>query len=534
MRDPEPTLRDLCRTIGEPFDPAMLNTSESADRVNATNEPWKAKVAEPVDASRAEAWREDLSGDELRLVDAYVGDRIRAYGYPVPGPEAPHYVEVPPLCRLDRYPEVVAELAARGARCWGLHGERPRLCLFLGDLHGWIGRTRLERYARTAGLARTLVRNRLVGVPTAWLGAPDRARIRGICAGALSRLLPPPTAGRDLPELAHSGDPAGPGPGPGNPPAGRCSGGPNGDLATRTGDPPLISVCMPVYNAERYLAQALESILNQTFGDFEFLILDDGSTDGSLGILERHARRDPRIRLTSRPNEGVAASLNELVDQSRGEFLARMDADDISLPERFARQVEYLRDHPECTAVGCRVWEGDTDGDPVGEFPTLGDHQEIDAFHFQMKGPALIHPSLMMRRDAVLAVGKYRDFPMEDLDLLLRLAEHGRLSRVPEFLLIYRLHSNNISYSKAHWERAYKSLCEILTETYRRRNFPETPPLPPPPAEPPGFERVCSYVWRSLGSGHPRTARKYARRALVSRPFSIDSWRLMYCALRGH
>src|SRR5215831_14409203 len=84
----------------------------------------------------------------------------------------------------------------------------------------------------------------------------------------------------------------------------------------------LISVCMPVYNAERFVAEAVESILGQTLGDFEFLILDDGSTDGSLEILRDYASRDARIRLTSRPNKGVAATLNELIDQSRGQFLA--------------------------------------------------------------------------------------------------------------------------------------------------------------------------------------------------------------------
>ena len=146
---------------------------------------------------------------------------------------------------------------------------------------------------------------------------------------------------------------------------------------------PLISVCMAVYNAERYVAEAVESILNQTFGDFEFLILDDGSTDGSLDILRRYAERDPRIRLTSRPNQGLVASLNELVDQARGEFIARMDADDVSLPERFQREVDYLRDHPECVLVGSRVRLIDPDGDPLCDWCTMQEHEAIDAFYLR-------------------------------------------------------------------------------------------------------------------------------------------------------
>jgi glycosyltransferase involved in cell wall biosynthesis len=298
---------------------------------------------------------------------------------------------------------------------------------------------------------------------------------------------------------------------------------------------PLISVCLPVYNTERYVAQAVESILNQTLGDFEFLIIDDGSTDGSLAIVERYSRSDPRIRLTSRTNKGLAPTLQELVTSTRGEFLARMDADDVALPERFARQVEYLRTHPECVGVGCRVWEVDADGDPIAEYPTLEDHEAIDAFHFQIRGPALVHPTVMMRRSAVLAIGGYRDFSIgEEVDLFLRLAERGRLGRVPEFLLNYRIHSTNYSLTPIAWERSYRVLSEILTDTYRRRNLPVTLPPKLPPPVPPPQGRDWASAWRSLLAGHRGTARKYARRVLANRPLSIDSWRLLYCALRGH
>jgi glycosyltransferase involved in cell wall biosynthesis len=305
---------------------------------------------------------------------------------------------------------------------------------------------------------------------------------------------------------------------------------------TMTGDPPLISVCMPACNAERYVAEAIESILGQTLGDFEFLI-EDSSTDGTTEILRRYAARDPRIRLEVQPRRGVAGALNGLIERSRGEFLARMDADDVALSERFARQVEYLRARPECVLVGCRAWEVDTDGDPIGEYATLAEHEEIDAFHFQMKGPALLHPTVMMRRDALLAIGKYRNLSMiEDVDLYLRLAEHGRLARMPEFLLMYRVHSDNASRSTSHMERSYAVLCEILTDAYRRRQLPVTLPSPPDllPLDPPGPERDWAWAWRSLMSGHPRTARKYARRVLARRPLSLESWKLMYCALRGH
>ena len=145
-------------------------------------------------------------------------------------------------------------------------------------------------------------------------------------------------------------------------------------------------------------------------------------------------RRDSRIRLMGRPNKGLVTSLNELLEQSRGEFIARMDGDDIAMPEQFERQVEFLLARPECTVVGCRVWETDADGDPIVEYPTLSDHDEIDAFHFQLKGPALLHPSVMMRRAPVMAIGGYRHFAVsEEIDLFLRLAERWRWTECPTF-----------------------------------------------------------------------------------------------------
>src|SRR4051794_38935309 len=115
---------------------------------------------------------------------------------------------------------------------------------------------------------------------------------------------------------------------------------------------PTVSVIMAVYNAEEFLDAAVQSIQCQTFSDFEFIIIDDGSTDHSREKLEGYARDDNRIRLLSRPNKGLTPSLNEGVKRSRGDLLARMDADDVATPERFKIQVEYLRAHPEVSLLG--------------------------------------------------------------------------------------------------------------------------------------------------------------------------------------
>ena len=299
----------------------------------------------------------------------------------------------------------------------------------------------------------------------------------------------------------------------------------------------VISVCMSVYNSQRYLAEAIESILSQTFRDFEFLILDDGSTDGSLDLLRYYAARDPRVRLTSRPNQGLVASLNELVDQAKGEFIARMDADDVSLPERFEREVDYLRTHPECVLVGSRVRLIDPEGDPLCDWCTMQDHEAIDSFYLQAKGGTLVsHPVVMMRRSALLAVGKYRNFSMmEDLDLFLRLAEYGRLVNLPEVLLKYRIHQANKSSTPSHQKQVHSVAWEMIHDARRRRNLPPEPTPPEPLITMTSTtSQQETWSWWALGAGHVRTARKYALRVLARAPFSPRAWRLAYCVIRGH
>lgn len=211
---------------------------------------------------------------------------------------------------------------------------------------------------------------------------------------------------------------------------------------------PAISVAMSVYNGERFLVQAIDSILGQTFGDFEFLILDDGSTDGTPDIIRGHAARDPRIRPIIRENRGLIASLNELLGAAHAPIVARMDADDISLPERFARQVAFLDAHPDYGVVGCWTEDIDEDGGPYRL--TGRDHpQDHDTFlkHIENGWPLICHPAAMFRRDIVLAVGGYHAAfrHCEDYDLWLRLASVTRLASIPERLIRYRHYENQVS-----------------------------------------------------------------------------------------
>jgi hypothetical protein len=201
----------------------------------------------------------------------------------------------------------------------------------------------------------------------------------------------------------------------------------------------LITVIMPVYNGEEYVREAIDSILGQTFKDFELLVLDDGSSDRSAAIVKLY--QDQRIRLIENPtNLGLVPTLNRGLDQARGTFIARMDSDDRSLPQRFARQLEFLRAHPD---VGiCGTWM-EAIGDRAGyiwRYPT--EHERIRAS--LLFESVLAHPSVMMRREMLERHGlrysmTYRD--AEDYGMWFEAAQRFALANVPEVLLQYRKHA---------------------------------------------------------------------------------------------
>ena len=205
---------------------------------------------------------------------------------------------------------------------------------------------------------------------------------------------------------------------------------------------------MSVYNGERFLAQAIESVLSQTFADFEFLILDDGSRDGTRAIAEGYAARDARIRVIARENQGLVASLNQLLAEARAPLIARMDADDICQPERFSRQLAFLAGHPEYGVVGSRSEDIDEYGRP---YQVSGpEHPDTHAGFLEAienGWPLLCHPAVMFRRELVLSVGGYHAAfrHCEDLDLWLRLASVTQLCSLPERLIRYRHYPEQVS-----------------------------------------------------------------------------------------
>lgn len=299
-------------------------------------------------------------------------------------------------------------------------------------------------------------------------------------------------------------------------------------------DRPTVSVVMPAYNAKRYITDAVESVLAQTFRDFELIIIDDGSTDGTEAILMQLAAKDSRIRLTRRPNTGIVGALNDALARANGEFVARMDADDLSFPERFEKQLTFLREHPDCVCVGTQIQRMDPYGTPLHREEHNLTHAEIDTELMTGRGFAMVHPTVMMRREAVETVGGYRkQYEIsEDLDLFLRLGEVGTLANLSDLLLHYRIHYNSINHQKHEYQQKIKR--GLMEEAYKRRGVPLTEAMEfKRKVPPPKYEQTCVWGWGALKKGHLQAARLHALDAMKLHPFKADSWRLMFCALRG-
>ncbi|MFZ4396973.1 MAG: glycosyltransferase family 2 protein [Kiritimatiellia bacterium] len=208
-----------------------------------------------------------------------------------------------------------------------------------------------------------------------------------------------------------------------------------------------ISVVLPVYNGERFLAEALDSILAQTFGDFELITVNDGSTDGSLAILQTYATRDPRLRIITRPNTGVARSRNEGLAAAQGELIAWMDADDVARPERFRRQYQFLQKNGSIGAVGAAFQAVDETGACIGAPKIFPSKPGVIHKDLQRGSCVMAQTLVMARREALRRVGGYRGLftPAEDYDFWLRLSEVAELANLPDVLQLYRIHSQSLS-----------------------------------------------------------------------------------------
>jgi glycosyltransferase involved in cell wall biosynthesis len=218
---------------------------------------------------------------------------------------------------------------------------------------------------------------------------------------------------------------------------------------------------MAVYNGERYLRQAVQSVLGQTLSDFELVIIDDGSTDGSAGLLREFL--DPRIRIITNPrNEGLTRCLIRGCGEARGKYIARMDADDISYPQRFEKQVEFLEAHPDHAVVGCRCHYVDSGGEIQN---TSGHFLEDDEIKKDVwRRSPIVHGSAMFVRECLLECGGYREIfrCAQDYDLWLRLVGNYKMANLPDVLYGYRYHRSSITLQRLYLQSQFVELAREL------------------------------------------------------------------------
>lgn len=201
----------------------------------------------------------------------------------------------------------------------------------------------------------------------------------------------------------------------------------------------LLTVLMPVFNAEKYLQEAIDSILQQTFPYFEFLIIDDGSTDSSIDII--NSNTDPRIRLVKNvTNLGISATLNKGIELSSNELIARMDADDISYPERLQKQYDFFNEHPDCALLSTAARTITRDKEPV----SIDDFKSPYFFYNLIFECWIYHPTVMYRRSIVQQEGGYSTPWSEDFELWWHISRNYKIWHLTDVLLDYRLTEESI------------------------------------------------------------------------------------------
>ncbi len=297
---------------------------------------------------------------------------------------------------------------------------------------------------------------------------------------------------------------------------------------------PRISVIMPAHNAARYIAEAIGSVLGQTLRELELIVIDDGSTDRTAAIVAEIAQRDDRLRLLRLEHRGIV-NVNVGVEAARCDLVGRCDADDISLPTRFEKQLAYMEAHPECAAVGCWLQRTDPFGSPTGQQHPPTEHADIDAALLAGDGSAIVQGASVYRREALRRCGGWRDDYgwIEDLNLFLRLGEVGKLANIPEVLYSYRRHVASVC--AVNYDAMRSKIEALLREVYQRRGMDGKPNLarlrPDLMKQDSPAQTMRHWACHAIEQHNGRIARRHAWAALCREPWSIQSWKVLRWAL---
>lgn len=236
---------------------------------------------------------------------------------------------------------------------------------------------------------------------------------------------------------------------------------------------PLVSVVMSVFNGGSFLGDSIESICRQSYANFEFIIIDDGSTDDSESTLASHQKCDPRIHVHRQDNKGLIESLNKGCTLAAGKYIARMDADDIAIEDRLLWQVEFMEANPEVAVLGGALQLINANNENVGLYRYPTDANEIDEILI-LGGCPIAHPAALFKREVFQAVGGYRTIAAdaEDYDLWLRIADSHKLTNLDAVILRYRRHSTQVS-AKKFKQQSLTNLAVRTATILRRRGQPD-------------------------------------------------------------
>lgn len=288
---------------------------------------------------------------------------------------------------------------------------------------------------------------------------------------------------------------------------------------------PIISVLMGVFNNSVFLKEAIESILNQTYSNFEFIIVDDGSTDSSLVIINEFAENDSRIKVIQQDNKGLTKALNKALSIARGQYIARMDGDDVALSNRFEQQIAFMENHKECVCSGSNVLVIDDASDPIFYSQQPLTHLEIEKQLFAGRGSAIFHPTAIIRRKALNKIGCYNeDYRTgQDLELFLRLAKIGQLLNLEQVTLKFRKHyqsttmfaQNRVSINrrkKIILEASKRNDIKVDLRKIDRKWGPKNK-----------WEFHAFLTEKSLIAGNKASALKHLGKTIKSNPFKIQN-----------
>jgi glycosyltransferase involved in cell wall biosynthesis len=227
----------------------------------------------------------------------------------------------------------------------------------------------------------------------------------------------------------------------------------------------LVSVVLPVWNGERYLSEAIDSVLSQTHRHFELIIVDDGSDDRSREIIACSAKRDARVQPIYAAHRGLVPTLNAGGDAAQGKYIARLDYDDIALPGRLEQQVRFLEDHPAVALVATAYQCIDAAGQrrPIVNKPPADNDSARKRLGV---GNPFCHSTVMMRRDVFAQLGGYRPLfaEAEDYDLWTRFADHHELAGIPEVLVLYRIHARQVSLTRLEQQALVALAIRVSTD----------------------------------------------------------------------